>query len=206
LGFSSDQLDDSERGFAFKHDGPLDMRMSTEGESAADVLAMYEEKALADIFWKYGEERKSRQIAKRIVMTRESEPLTTTFQLVELVKKIIPEWTVHKNPAMRVFQALRIHVNKELEELENVLPRAAGLLAKDGRLCVVTFHSLEEHMVKHYFKNLAPIRSKNKYARVEEIQDYIQVHRKAVEPSGEEVARNPRSRSARLRVVERQTL
>jgi 16S rRNA (cytosine1402-N4)-methyltransferase len=208
LGFSSDQLDDSERGFAFKHDGPLDMRMSDVGETAADVVNTYEEKELADIFWRYGDEKKSRQIAKKIIEVREETPLATTNELVDLVKKIIPEWTVKKNPAMRVFQALRIHVNRELEELEKVLPIATALLEKEGRLCVVTFHSLEERMTKRYFKEVGPIKSINKYANPDRVKKtespkYIQVHRKSIEPTGEELARNNRARSAKLRVLER---
>lgn len=218
LGFSSDQLDDYERGFAFKYDGPLDMRMSGTGESAADVIASYSEKDLADIFYKYGEERKSRRIAKLIVERRNETPFTRTEELVRLVEEVIPSWTVQgKKPAMRVFQALRIHVNRELEELDNVLPNSADMLSVGGRLSVVTFHSLEDRMVKNYFKKVGKPVAKNKYASstgnakleraslpvATEDKKFEMVTRKAVLPTAREISENSRARSAKLRVLER---
>lgn len=220
LGFSSDQLDDYERGFAFKYDGPLDMRMGSTGETAADVLATYSEVDLANIFYKYGEERKSRRIAKLIVERRDEKPFTRTNELVSLVEEVIPSWQVGgKNPAMRVFQALRIHVNRELEELERILPDALDVLSIGGRLSVVTFHSLEDRIVKNYFKEVGKVTAKNKYlssARkdkdferasplhpVENNKKFEQVTRKAVLPSMQEIAENSRARSAKLRVIER---
>lgn len=219
LGFSSDQLDDHERGFAFKYDGPLDMRMHKSGESAADVLASYSEKDLADIFYKYGEERKSRRIAKLIVQRRDEIPFLRTKDLVSLVEEVIPSWTVQgKNPAMRVFQALRIHVNRELEELEQVLPASADILSVGGRLSVVTFHSLEDRMVKNYFKQVGKPVAKNKYlsstgnkkherampsAPSENNKKFEMVTRKPISPTAQEIAENSRARSAKLRVLER---
>ncbi len=221
LGFSSDQLDDYERGFAFKYDGPLDMRMGSSGETAADVLATYKEEELANIFYKYGEERKSRRIAKLIVERRDETPLLKTQQLVDLVTEIIPSWHGQKkNPAMKVFQALRIHVNRELEELERVLPDATDLLSVGGRLCVVTFHSLEDGMVKNYFRDVGKPVAKNKYSSstgdknferaqlpvTEESKNnkkYTMVNRKPILPTALEVSENSRARSAKLRVLER---
>lgn len=220
LGFSSDQLDDYERGFAFKYDGPLDMRMSSSGETAADVLATYTEEDLADIFYKYGEERKSRSIAKLIVERRLETPLLQTQQLVDLVSEIIPPWHGQKkNPAMKVFQALRIHVNSELDELERVLPDAADILSVNGRLCVVTFHSLEDGMVKNYFREIGKPVAKNKYSSAssdekmkqaalplpegENNKKYTMVNRKPILPTPLEVSENSRARSAKLRVLER---
>ena len=209
LGFSSDQLDDYERGFAFKYDGPLDMRMRGSGVSAADVLAEYDERQLADIFYKYGEERKSRQIAKLIVERREVEPLLRTQQLVDLVGQIVPSWKVHgKNPAMKVFQALRIYVNKELEELERVLPDALDLLTKGGVLGIVTFHSLEDRIVKDFFRLVGRPVAKNKYAQAVDDEgvdekNFEVVNRKPILPSAVEVADNSRARSAKLRGLRR---
>lgn len=218
LGFSSDQLDDYERGFAFKYDGPLDMRMGAATESAADVLASYSEKDLADIFYKYGEEKKSRRIAKLIVERRDENSFLRTQDLVNLVEEVIPSWQVQgKNPAMRVFQALRIHVNRELEELEHVLPSAADILSVGGRLSVVTFHSLEDRMVKNYFRDVGKPVAKNKYlssARGSSIEraeslaptnekGFSMVNRKPILPSAQEISENTRARSAKLRVLER---
>lgn len=218
LGFSSDQLDDHERGFAFKYDGPLDMRMSSAGESAADVVANYGEEELANIFYKYGEEKKSRRIAKLIVERREEKPFLRTEELVKLVEEVIPSWTIKgKNPAMRVFQALRIHVNRELDELEQVLPDAADMLSVGGRLSVVTFHSLEDGMVKNYFRDVGKPVAKNKYlsaAGSEKIErvalpgptqqnKYEMVTRKPILPTAKEVGENSRARSAKLRILER---
>ncbi|MFT7144873.1 MAG: 16S rRNA (cytosine1402-N4)-methyltransferase [bacterium] len=222
LGFSSDQLDDYERGFAFKYDGPLDMRMSSSGETAADVLANYEEEALANIFYKYGEERKSRPIAKLIVERRQEKPLKKTQELVDLVQEVIPSWHGQKkNPAMKVFQALRIHVNHELEELERVLPDASDILNIGGRLCVVTFHSLEDRLVKNYFRDVGKPVAKNKYSsstgeksferaqlpepagEQKNNKKYTMVNRKPILPTALEVTENSRARSAKLRVLER---
>jgi 16S rRNA (cytosine1402-N4)-methyltransferase len=218
LGFSSDQLDDHERGFAFKYDGPLDMRMSGIGESAADVIANYSEQDLANIFYRYGEEKKSRHLAKLIVERREEKPFLRTEELVNLVREVIPSWKVKgKNPAMRVFQALRIHVNRELEELEQVLPDAADILSIHGRFSVVTFHSLEDRMVKNYFRDVGKPVAKNKYSspegreKIERVTPldptqktkYEMVTRKPILPTAKEISGNSRARSAKLRVLER---
>lgn len=206
LGFSSDQLDDHQRGFAFKHDGPLDMRMAAVGETAADVVNTYDEKQLADLFWKYGEEKKSRQVAAKIVSRRVAKEFTRTKDLADVVEEVIPAWTLKgKSPAMRVFQALRIHVNRELEELENVMPQSQELLAAKGRLSIVTFHSLEDRMVKEFFKPYRP-KAKNKYKQEtlpEGEKHYELLTKKAVEPTVEEISSNSRARSAKLRTLER---
>lgn len=217
LGFSSDQLDDAQRGFAFRNDGPLDMRMEATGETAADVLSEKSPEELAEIFRKYGEEKEAWRIAKLIVKRREEAPLTTTQELKSLVEEVVPIYKCKSgHPAMRVFQALRIYVNKELEELENVLPAAQSLLKVGGRLGVVSFHSLEDRMVKNFFRQVGEkaVR-KNKYPRGEKLSNHEQnqneppqpryqiITRKAVDPTEAETTANPRARSAKLRVLER---
>ena len=215
LGFSSDQLDDPERGFAYKHDGPLDMRMGNSGDTAADVLATLDEKDLAYIFYRYGDEKRSRKIAKLIVERRDETPFTTTQQLKSLVEEVIPVWKGGgRHPAMRVFQALRIYVNQELEELENILPVAADLLKINGRLCVVSFHSLEDRMVKLFFRQVGATVARNKYKsndkhlheRTDVSPDaprFSNLYRKGILPSAEEISANLRARSSKLRVLER---
>ena len=203
LGFSSDQLDDHKRGFAFQHDGPLDMRMASEGVSASDVVNTYSEEKLADIFWRYGEEKKSRLIAKKIAQKRIEKPFETTRQLVKVIEEAVPIWqTRGKPPAMKVFQALRIYVNNELGELEKVLPAARDMLCVGGKLLVVSFHSLEDRMVKRFLASHGKRKRVNKYSvQPADIDPYI-VH-KDVAPGENEISKNSRARSSRLRVLER---
>lgn len=207
LGVSSMQLDLAERGFSFMRDGPLDMRMSQSGPSAADLVAELTEVQLADILFHFGEERASRRIAKSIVKARAVEPITTTLQLAKLVEACLPRPKQGKShPATRSFQALRIAVNAEYEELFNGLLAAERALKPGGLLAVVTFHSVEDRMVKRFFQHRANKTGRaNRYApEIEEIPSQFElVTRKAVGPDDDELAENPRSRSARLRVGRR---
>lgn len=207
LGVSSMQLDLAERGFSFMRDGPLDMRMSQSGPSAADLVAELSEVQLADILFHFGEERASRRIAKAIVKARAVEPITTTLQLAEIVEGCLPRSKPgQSHPATRSFQALRIAVNAEYEELFNGLLAAERALKPGGLLAVVTFHSVEDRMVKRFFQHRAGKTGRaNRYApEAEEIPSQFElVTRKAVGPDDEELADNPRSRSARLRVGRR---
>ena len=197
------QLDNGERGFSFSKDAPLDMRMSCIGTSAADLVNSLPEKDLADLIYKYGEERKSRQIAAKIAEARKTAPIATTKQLAEIIYGVIRKTPNGIDPATRTFQALRIAVNNELEELEKGLKGAAHRLAPNGRLVVVTFHSLEDRIVKTFFKeNSGPNVHISKYAKnVPELgNDAIFAETtKAVAASEEETAVNKRSRSAKLR-------
>lgn len=211
IGVSSMQLDQAERGFSFKKDGPLDMRMGDEGPNAADLVNTLPEEELADIIYKYGEERKSRHIAKKIVERRKEEPFQTTLDLAETVKSCFPKFTKSKiDPATRTFQALRIAVNDELGELERALEASIPLLNDGGRLVVVTFHSLEDSIVKSFFKkNALPKRKRNKYAEYslqsndEDPTDkfFETLTKKPSIASDAEQAQNPRARSAKLRAA-----
>ncbi len=207
LGVSSMQLDLAERGFSFMKDGPLDMRMSQEGPSAADLVAELSEAELADILFYYGEERASRRIARAIVKAREVEPITTTLQLASLVESCLPRAKPgQSHPATRSFQALRIAVNAEYDELFEGLLDAERALKPGGLLAVVTFHSVEDRMVKRFFQHRAGKTGRaNRYApEIEELPAQFEiVTRKAVGPDDQELAENPRSRSARLRVGRR---
>lgn len=207
VGVSSPQIDVAERGFSFRQDGPLDMRMEKEGVSAADLVNQSTEQELADIFYRYGEERQSRRIAKRIVEKRVEEPFLTTFQLRDMIHSLMPPRFGQIDPATRCFQALRIAVNDELGELERALEEAEILLAPGGRLVVVSFHSLEDRIVKQWVK-----RQTGKMGRgsrylpdvgPEEKPAFASLHRGTVDPSEEETSVNPRARSAHLRAVER---
>jgi 16S rRNA (cytosine1402-N4)-methyltransferase len=190
LGLSSDQLADAERGFSFQLDGPLDLRFDPEeGESAADLLSHIGEERLADIIYQYGEERCSRRIAKRIVETRRATPIHTAGQLAELVRSCVPRTPGLKiDPATRTFQALRIAVNEELSSLEKALATFPDCLKPGGRLAIISFHSLEDRIVKHAFRN---------DPRLEVLT------KKPILPSAHEESVNPRSRSAKLRVAAR---
>lgn len=201
LGVSSIQLSTPERGFSFLHDGPLDMRMSLDGPSAADVANTASEKELADIIFNYGEERASRRIAKSIV---ESRPLTTTKDLVKAVHKVLPMHGGHKtDTATRTFQALRIYVNDELGELERALDAAEKILKTEGRLVVVSFHSLEDWRVKNFMKEKSG-RTPNVSRHLPVMPDkaaeifYLEAAN-GLKPTDAEISRNTRSRSARLR-------
>ncbi len=205
LGVSSMQLDQAERGFSFMKDGPLDMRMSQQGESAADLVNTATEEQLADILFHYGEERASRRIAKAIVKARADEPINTTLQLVEIIESCLPRPKPgQSHPATRSFQALRIAVNAEYEELFQGLMAAERALKPGGQLAVVTFHSIEDRMVKRFLQARAGKTGRaNRYAP-ETQQDQPQFTlktRKAVGPDEMELAENPRSRSAKLRVA-----
>jgi 16S rRNA (cytosine1402-N4)-methyltransferase len=192
LGISSDQLDDPARGLTFQVEGPLDMRMDrSRGEPAGDLVNRLSERELADIFWRYGEERFSRRIARRIVEARQRGPLETTLQLAELVRRCIPRPKGRRHgidPATRVFQALRIAVNGELDALERFLAGLPACLKPGGRAAVISFHSLEDRLVKQAFRNR---------------EVFEQLTRKPVVASDEEIRGNPRSRSAKLRVARR---
>lgn len=203
LGLSSRQLDDAQRGFSFMKEGPLDMRFDTsQGETAADLINNLEEAALADIFWRYGEEKSSRKIARMIVTER---PFTTTTQLADKIAQTVRRrGRIH--PATQTFQALRIAVNRELETVETGVLAALELLEQNGRLAVISFHSLEDRFVKQTFRRLSqdcicppeqPVCTCGGEAK------YRLITRKAVQASAEEIAQNSRSRSARLRVIER---
>lgn len=189
LGVSSHQLDTPERGFSFNVDAPLDMRLDpAQGPGAADLLNSLPEQELADIFYRYGEERASRRIARWIVERRQKQPFSSTAELASLVSRALGGQRGRIHPATRTFQALRIAVNGELDSLAAVLPQAVELLAPGGRLAVISFHSLEDRIVKHFIRGEARLRALTK---------------KPLEADEAEVAANPRARSAKLRVAER---
>ena len=205
LGFSSPQIDDEKRGFSFMHDGPLDMRMSSEGKSAKDIINEYSENELAEIFFKYGEEKLSRVIAKNI--KKESKNISSTLELVEVIKNATGANYFYKNhPERKIFQALRIEVNEELTVLESILPKAIKRLKKGGRIAVITFHSLEDRIVKNIFKKYSDIDPLVKGLKdiPEEYKPLIKlVNKKPILPSQRELEENSRSRSAKLRIIER---
>ena len=207
LGVSSMQLDQATRGFSFMRDGPLDMRMSQSGPSAADLVNTADESVLADVLYIYGEERASRRIAHAIVAARELEPITSTLRLAEIVSKCLPRPKPgQSHPATRSFQAIRIAVNTEFAELAEGLAAAERALKPGGLLAVVTFHSLEDRIVKRFLQLASGLESNaNRYApaRADTAARFDLVTRKAVAPDDAEVARNPRARSAKLRVARR---
>lgn len=188
LGVSSMQLDRGDRGFSYRAGGPLDMRMEREGESAMDLVNTADETELARILFEYGEERRSRRVAAAIVRARARAPITTTDELARIVASALGARRGGPHPARRTFQALRIAVNRELEELATSLPRAVGLLGPGGRVVVLSYHSLEDGIVKRAFRDDERLRVLTK---------------KPLQPSDEERARNPRARSAKFRAAER---
>lgn len=206
LGVSSPQLDEAQRGFSFNQDGPLDMRMNPEeGQSAAEWLAGASERELANVFFRYGEERYARRIARAIVRHRGQEPLDTTMRLAEVVKQAHPAWEKHKHPATRVFQAIRIHVNQELGELERCLGQVLDVLRVGGRLVIISFHSLEDRIVKQFI---------NKHVRGDDFPPGVPIRAADLKPrlsrvgrplraDAREVTENPRARSAMLRAAEK---
>jgi len=205
LGVSSMQLDQAHRGFSFQKDGPLDMRMAQEGESAADLVNTTDEAVLADILYLYGEEHASRRIARAIVEARTRAPIETTLQLAEIIAKCLPRPKPgQSHPATRSFQAIRIAVNTEFTELAEGLMAAERALKPGGKLAVVTFHSLEDRIVKRFLQ-LASGReaNANRYAptRADQAARFDLVTRRAIGPDEAELAQNPRSRSAKLRVA-----
>lgn len=214
LGVSSPQLDEAERGFSFMKDGPLDMRMdTTQGLSASEWLQQVSESDLAWVLKTFGEERFAKRIASAIVNYNKSaqqngsEPLTRTLQLAELIAQSVPFKDKHKHPATRSFQAIRIFINAELDELESVLQSALSVLAPEGRLSIISFHSLEDRMVKHFMRKQSKGESLPKGLPLREDQikrsQTLKTIGKAIMPSEEEQANNPRSRSAVLRVAEK---
>ncbi|RDE23066.1 16S rRNA (cytosine(1402)-N(4))-methyltransferase RsmH [Motiliproteus coralliicola] len=206
LGVSSPQLDDPQRGFSFLRDGPLDMRMNTSvGESAAEWIARAEEKEIADVIYLYGEERFSRRMAKAIVEERQKQPIETTKRLADIVAAANPRWEKGKNPATRAFQGIRIHINRELDDLTACLEQALEGLRVGGRLVVISFHSLEDRIVKRFIRkhvrgDEAPPGLPVPYAQLNQRLKAIGKARKASAP---EVAENVRARSAVMRVAEK---
>jgi len=208
LGVSSMQFDQADRGFSFRASGPLDMRMEKSGASAADLVNESDETELADIIWRYGEERRSRRVARAIVEARRTKRIDTTGELAEIVRRAVgPQGRDESDPATRTFQALRIAVNDELGELERGLAAAEQVLAPGGRLAIVSFHSLEDRAVKEFVRARAgrtPGPSRHAPPRAGEQDATLRdLTRKPMVPSDAEVAANPRARSARLRVAEK---
>lgn len=208
LGVSSPQLDEDERGFSYHKEARLDMRMDQDQTfSAYDVVNTYSKEQLADIFCRYGEAKFAFNIASHIVKNREIKPIETTLELVEIIKVAVPmKFRKEKHPARQIFQAIRMEVNHELEALEQGLDAALSLIKVGGRVSVITFHSLEDRIVKNKFKSLTTVDEKVMglpNIPEEYLPDYKLITKKAIEPSKEELARNPRARSSKLRVIER---
>ena len=209
LGVSSPQLDDAGRGFSFQQDGPLDMRMDTsQGQTAAEWLAEVDEKTLADVLWQYGEERQSRRIARAIVNDRTETLFTTTLQLASLVSRVV-RGKHNKHPATRTFQAIRIHINKELQSLNDFLQQTVDVMAPEGRLAVISFHSLEDRQVKRFIRQASQATQVPAHIPLTEAQIQAQSQAqlkpigRAIKPDLSELQANPRARSAVLRVAER---
>lgn len=205
LGFSSPQIDDAERGFSFMKDAKLDMRMNKDQAfSAYNVVNEYSEENLTMIFYKYAEEKYSKSIAKNIVKSR---PINSTMELVDIIRRSVPtKYALTRHPERVIFQAIRIEVNKELDYLQDTLPQAIDLLKTGGRICVITFHSLEDRIVKHTFKINSEVNDLVKGLPIipDEYKPKIKlVNKKPILPSTEEMNNNSRSKSAKLRVIER---
>jgi 16S rRNA (cytosine1402-N4)-methyltransferase len=208
LGVSSFQIDDPARGFSFRADGPLDMRMGNHGTTAADLVNTLPEKPLADLLYELGEERASRRIAKAIVAARAEEPIETTARLAGIIRAVLPPDRSGIDPATRSFQALRIRVNDELGEIERALGQAISLLSPGGRLVVVAFHSLEDRIVKRFMGEVTgrapgPSRHDPRGLALRPAAGFRLLTSKALRPSAAETSVNPRARSARLRALER---
>jgi 16S rRNA (cytosine1402-N4)-methyltransferase len=205
LGVSSPQLDDPERGFSFSHDGPLDMRMNTEQTlTAADWLATASQEAICDVLHDYGEERFAKRIAEAIVIRRQKGPITRTRELADCIADTLPFIEKHKHPATRSFQGIRIFINRELEGLAKALPQALALLAPGGRLAVISFHSLEDRIVKQFMR----VAEGQTYPKGIPLQGYLSPPKvrtisKKIKASDSETRGNPRARSATLRIVEK---
>ncbi len=207
VGVSSPQIDDGERGFSFRYDAPLDMRMdTTQGETAAEWLARAELRDITEVIRNYGEERFAFQIAKKVVAARLEQPIVTTGQFAALVREAVRTREPGQDPATRSFQALRIHINQELRQLEVVLPQALDLLKPGGRLVVISFHSLEDRIVKNFMRNqaVADAMPKNLPLRADQLpKPKLRLIGKPFKPSAAEVAANPRARSAVMRIAEK---
>ncbi len=208
LGVSSPQLDEKDRGFSYHEDARLDMRMDTDSQlSAYEVVNEYTKEQLATIFYKYGEDKFSNNIAKKIVEYRSKKPIETTLELVEIIKTAVPmKFRKDKHPARQIFQAIRIEVNHELDVIKPAIEQALSLLNINGRVAVITFHSLEDRLVKRVFKEKCSIDEKVKgmpNIPAEYLPDYRLVVNKAILPSKEELEKNTRARSAKLRVIEK---
>lgn len=206
IGVSSPQLDDASRGFSFRYDGPLDMRMSLEGDSAAHVVNTYDEQDLANIIYTYGQERHSRRIARKIVAMRGKCPFATTLQLADAIRSVVPKSRDGLDPATRTFQGLRIAVNDELGQLERVLHLSLSLLRAGGRLVVVTFHSLEDRIVKHFMhRHSKATPTTHRHLPVSNEGDSEPLlslpRRKPIVPSEAEIRHNPRCRSSKMRMA-----
>ena len=207
LGVSSPQIDDPSRGFSFQADGPLDMRMdTTRGQSAAQWINSASEVEIADVLFKYGEERFGRRMAAAIVREREAEPIETTARLSAIVAAANPKWEKGKNPATRAFQGIRIHINRELEDVESVLDQSLEVLDVGGRMAVISFHSLEDRIVKRFIRTHVK-GDEHLPAGIPVTQDMLRIRlkslSKAVKAGGEELKENPRARSAVMRVAEK---
>ncbi len=206
LGVSSPQLDVAERGFSFMRDGPLDMRMDmTQGESASQWLSHVGEAELVKVLRDYGEEKSARKIAAEIVLQRQEKPLETTLQLAKLIENLVTRREPGKHPATRTFQAIRIKVNKELDDIENVLASSASVLKKGGRLVVISFHSLEDRIVKRFMREQSsgPVVPRNLPIPLDAQKPVFKCIGKAIKASADEVSSNVRSRSAVLRIAEK---
>jgi 16S rRNA (cytosine1402-N4)-methyltransferase len=206
LGVSSMQLDSAERGFSFSHDGPLDMRMNNSGTSAAEFINSVDEKELADIIYKYGDEVQSRRIAKKIVLERTVEPILTTHRLAQIVRSAIGFRKGKIDSSTKTFQAIRIYINNELGQLENFLEKISSILLPGGRLVFVSFHSLEDSLIKHFLKNnSSKTVTQSKYSKkqieLEEGKWLKILTKKPISPADDELRLNPRSRSAKLRAA-----
>ena len=196
LGVSSMQIDNQDRGFSFQKDGKLDMRMSQNGLTAEEIINEYSETDLADIIFQYGDERKSRKIAKKIVSERINKRITSTIELAKIVSSCFAKKYYKNHPATKTFQAIRIFVNKEIEELIDGLNVATKFLAENGKLCIVTFHSIEDRIVKNFFKITG---SKNYISNENKENLLFNFKNKPIKPSDQEISNNRRSRSAKLR-------
>jgi len=207
LGMSSPQLDDEQRGFSFRFDAPLDMRMDTSrGPTAAEWLETVEEKLLKEVIREYGEERFATQIARALITARQKQAITTTRQLREIIAQTVRTHEPGKNPATRTFQAIRIYINQELDEITRVLPQCLDDLKSGGRMVVISFHSLEDRIVKHFMRDMAQGDKlpHNLPVRAAEIPEgKLRLIGRAIRPSAQEIANNPRARSAVMRVAER---
>ena len=209
LGVSSPQFDEAERGFSYRNDGPLDMRMDKENPLTAEyIVNNYSEEDLIRIFRDYGEEQNAKKIANAIVHRRVQSPIRTTLELVEVIKEGLPHKVLSKkgHPAKQVFQSLRIEVNHELDSLSNFLNNFNQILNRDGRVCIISFHSLEDRLVKKCFKKLSTVEDDIRIAKLPseiETPDYELLTRHAVTPNEEELEYNPRSKSAKLRAIKK---